>query len=450
MTYDLPDVHPGRGRRPVRIVRLNRPEQLNATNHELHGGLADLFPQLDADLDARVAVITGNGRAFSAGGDFDYIDELIDDDALREETLVDGREHRHRHGGLPRARRSPPSTARPSASAAASWPCPTSCSWPRAPTSPTPHVLVGLVAADGGPVTWPLLTSLQLAKEYALTGDRIPAERAAEIGLVNHVCPDDEVLDQALACARKIATLPQRADRGHQAHPQPAPRAGRAGHPRLRPHRRGPLVPLPRARAPTSTASASPRDSDRWRPTVVTGVGRAAWAEPASSALRGARRRASSPSTCSAPDIDGTVGIGVRRLRPRRGGRARPSGCASSGRSERWRTRPASRRRWRDARRVFEVDLVGTQLLLDAVEALVRARARRRCASRRRRPTRSRRSSRPTTRRCSTTRRRRDFLDRAVDAWATDSGFAYALAKRRRHPCRRSRRRCAGARAAAA
>ena len=42
-----------------------------------------------------------------------------------------------------------------------------------------PHVLIGLVAADGGPVTWPLLTSLQLAKEYALTGDRIPAERAA-------------------------------------------------------------------------------------------------------------------------------------------------------------------------------------------------------------------------------------------------------------------------------
>jgi enoyl-CoA hydratase/carnithine racemase len=74
-----------------------------------------------------------------------------------------------------------------------------------------PHVMIGLVAADGGPVTWPLLTSLQLAKEYALTGDRIPAERAAAIGLVNHVCPDDEVLDRALACARRIAGLPQRA-----------------------------------------------------------------------------------------------------------------------------------------------------------------------------------------------------------------------------------------------
>ncbi len=110
-----------------------------------------------------------------------------------------------------------------------------------------PHVMVGLVAADGGPVTWPLLTSLQLAKEYALTGDRIPAQRAAEIGLVNHVCPDDEVLDQALACARRIAKLPEAGGRGHQAHPQPAPRAGRAGHARLRAHRRGPLVHLARA-----------------------------------------------------------------------------------------------------------------------------------------------------------------------------------------------------------
>jgi enoyl-CoA hydratase/carnithine racemase len=74
-----------------------------------------------------------------------------------------------------------------------------------------PHVAIGLVAADGGPVTWPLLMSLQLAKEYALTGDKIPAARAAQIGLVNHVCPDGEVLEQAVACARRIAKLPQRA-----------------------------------------------------------------------------------------------------------------------------------------------------------------------------------------------------------------------------------------------
>jgi enoyl-CoA hydratase/carnithine racemase len=74
-----------------------------------------------------------------------------------------------------------------------------------------PHVTVGLVAADGGPLTWPLHTSLLLAKEFAFTGDRIPAARAREIGLANHVVADDEVLPSALAAAQRIAKLPQQA-----------------------------------------------------------------------------------------------------------------------------------------------------------------------------------------------------------------------------------------------
>ena len=82
-TYELPPEIEIEIDGPVRIIRLNRPEQLNATNHVLHQGLAELWPQVDADLDARAAVLTGNGRAFSAGGDFDYIDEITTDDALR-------------------------------------------------------------------------------------------------------------------------------------------------------------------------------------------------------------------------------------------------------------------------------------------------------------------------------------------------------------------------------
>jgi enoyl-CoA hydratase/carnithine racemase len=52
-----------------------------------------------------------------------------------------------------------------------------------------PHVQIGLVAADGGPLTWPLHTSLLLAKEYALTGARIPAARAVEMGLATTWSP---------------------------------------------------------------------------------------------------------------------------------------------------------------------------------------------------------------------------------------------------------------------
>src|SRR3954447_12473385 len=205
---DLPGVVQVERDGPIRIVRLNRPDDLNATNHELHHALADLFPQLDADDDARAAVLTGNGRAFSAGGDFEYLDELTKDEALREQTLVDGKRIVL---GM--------ATCRVPIVAAVNGPAVgLGCSlvaladivyMAESAHLADPHVAIGLVDADGGPVTWPLLTSLQLAKEYALTGDRIPAQRAAEIGLVNHVCPDDQVLDQAITCARKIAKLPQ-------------------------------------------------------------------------------------------------------------------------------------------------------------------------------------------------------------------------------------------------
>ncbi len=208
MTYDLPPSLQIERDDTVLVVRLNRPEQLNATDHELHQGLAELWPQIDADPDVRAVVITGNGRAFSAGGDFSYIDELVNDLDLRRLTLIHGRQIVTGMVGC-----------RVPVVAAVNGPAVgLGCSlvalsdvvfMAESAHLADPHVAVGLVAADGGPVTWPLLTSLQLAKEYALTGDKIPAARAAQIGLVNHVCPDDEVFATALACAKKMARLPK-------------------------------------------------------------------------------------------------------------------------------------------------------------------------------------------------------------------------------------------------
>ncbi|HVT20700.1 MAG TPA: enoyl-CoA hydratase/isomerase family protein [Mycobacteriales bacterium] len=210
MSYDLPDEVRVDADGPIRLITLNRPEHLNATNHVLHAGLASLWPQLDEDEDARVAVLTGAGRAFSAGGDFGYIGELVEDPALRKVSLTHGKQI---VTGMVSCRI--PIVAAVNGPAVG-----LGCSlvalsdvayMAESAHLADPHVLIGLVAADGGPITWPLLTSLLLAKEYALTGDRIPAARAAEMGLVNHVVPDDKVLDEALACAKKIAKLPKQA-----------------------------------------------------------------------------------------------------------------------------------------------------------------------------------------------------------------------------------------------
>lgn len=206
--YELPEELQVEADGPVRIVRLNRPDHLNATDRALHRALAQVWPRIDADEGARAAVLTGAGRAFSAGGDMSYLEALIGDSALRKETFFDGRQI-----VTTMIRCRVPVVAAvngPAVGLGCSLVALADVSYmAESAYLADPHVAVGLVAADGGPISWPLLTSLQLAKEYALTGDRIPARRAAEIGLANHVCPDDEVMAQALACAHRIAKLPR-------------------------------------------------------------------------------------------------------------------------------------------------------------------------------------------------------------------------------------------------
>jgi enoyl-CoA hydratase/carnithine racemase len=209
-SYDLPAAVRVEADGPIRIVTLSRPEQLNAIDEELHLGLTRLFLQLDADAGARVAVITGEGKAFSAGGDFDLLDRMANDRGLRKAVIAEGREL-----VLNMIRCRVPVVAAVNGPAVG-----LGCSvialsdvvyMAESAYLADPHVVVGLVAADGGPLTWPLHMSLLLAKEYAFTGERITAERAAQIGLANHVCPDGEVLDAAVAAAKKIAALPKQA-----------------------------------------------------------------------------------------------------------------------------------------------------------------------------------------------------------------------------------------------
>jgi enoyl-CoA hydratase len=193
---------------PIRIITLNRPGNLNAVNDALHAGLARLWGRLSEDYDARAAVITGAGRAFSAGGDFAYLEEISRDPVLRAKTIGHGRDLVL---GLARCR--VPIVAAvngPAAGLGCSLVALSDIVYMAASAYLSdPHVSIGLVAADGGPLVWPLQTSLLWAKEYAFSGARIPAARALEMGLANHVVEDP--VPEALACARRIAGLPRQA-----------------------------------------------------------------------------------------------------------------------------------------------------------------------------------------------------------------------------------------------
>src|ERR1700738_2119921 len=206
--YDMRDETDGRADGALRIITLNRPDDLNAVNDNLHVGLARLWQRLTDDASARAAVLTGAGKAFSAGGDFSYLAELSQDADLRAKTIRDGREI-----VLGMARCRIPVVAAVNGPAVG-----LGCSLVALSDIvyiaedaflADPHVQVGLVAADGGPLTWPLHISLLLAKEYALTGTRISAERAVELGLANHVVADP--VAEAVQCAQKILELPQQA-----------------------------------------------------------------------------------------------------------------------------------------------------------------------------------------------------------------------------------------------
>lgn len=206
--YDMPAEIDVQADGPLRIITLNRPDALNAVNDALHTGLAQLWARLNEDRDARAAVLTGNGRTFSAGGDFHYLAELRDDPELRAKSIAHGRDIVL---GMVRCRI--PVVAAVNGPAVG-----LGCSlialsdlvyMAETAYLADPHVQVGLVAADGGPLTWPLHTSLLLAKEYALTGARIPAAKAVELGLANHVVADP--LAEATACAKRMIELPRQA-----------------------------------------------------------------------------------------------------------------------------------------------------------------------------------------------------------------------------------------------
>lgn len=194
---------------PIRILTLNRPEGLNGVNRAMHQALARVWDRLVADNDARAVVLTGQGANFSAGGDFDYMQENIEDAVLRAQTIDEARAI---VTGMVRC-------PLPVVAAVNGPAVGLGCSLAllsdlvlMADTSflADPHLRMGLVPGDGGMV-WPALTGLSRAREYLFLGERISAQQAVEFGLASRVVPADELMPEAIDLAQRLAKVPSAA-----------------------------------------------------------------------------------------------------------------------------------------------------------------------------------------------------------------------------------------------
>jgi enoyl-CoA hydratase/carnithine racemase len=195
---------------PVRILTMNNPDMLNAFIDPLHDAMVDVWQHLATDPAVRAVVLTGAGRAFSAGGNIPGFVRDYEDAEHRRASLRGARRLVDRmlefHLPVVAAVNGPAVGLGCSVAAL----CDIVLIADTAFMADT-HVNVGLVAGDGGAMSWPLMMSILKAKEYLFTGEKIPAEQAVAIGLANRVVPADKLLEEAKTLAHKLAEKPAQA-----------------------------------------------------------------------------------------------------------------------------------------------------------------------------------------------------------------------------------------------
>jgi enoyl-CoA hydratase len=191
----------------VAELTLTSPELFNRFDEQLHHEFTEALVELRGRTEVRALVLAAAGKVFSAGGDFDWVLSLHEDVAARREAVDEGKLLFRSLLDLP----FPVVVALQGDAIGLGASIVLACDAVVAARSAglaDPHVGIGLVAGDGGCVSWPLSAGMRLAKRYLLTGDRIDAATAASMGLVSDLVETpDEVLPAARKLAGKIARL---------------------------------------------------------------------------------------------------------------------------------------------------------------------------------------------------------------------------------------------------
>ncbi len=194
----------------LRLITLNRPDDLNASTSEMLFSYPRLFQGLAEDDGARVAILTGAGRAFSAGGDFNHFIKTLDDHDFARAVQENSRRTIHGFIDVPIPLIAAVNGPAVGWGATLATLCDIVLMSEKAFIA-EPHINIGLVVGDGISVSWPHYMSLMRAKELIFTGDRITAQQAVEFGLANRVVPHEELMNEARKLADKLMAQPKQA-----------------------------------------------------------------------------------------------------------------------------------------------------------------------------------------------------------------------------------------------
>jgi enoyl-CoA hydratase len=196
----------------VLLITINRPDRLNATDEVLHNELCRVWPDVSVDPETRVAVITGAGRAFSAGGDLSMVQSQVGNFRKVAAIMEEARSIVHNIIECEKPVISAINGVAVGAGLAVALMADISIMAEEARITDG-HIRLGVGAGDHAAIIWPLLCGMAKAKYYLLTADFIDGREAERIGLVSRCVPGDRLLPTALEVAEKLATGPQLAIR---------------------------------------------------------------------------------------------------------------------------------------------------------------------------------------------------------------------------------------------
>lgn len=198
----------------VLTVTISGRSPLNFIDGTLHRELAQIFAELALDEETDAVVLAASGKCFTAGGDIAWFRGMTEAD--KDAGVKEGRKIILDLLELPQPIIAAVQGPAMGLGATIALFCDIVVAAPKAVFA-DPHVVLGLVAGDGGAIIWPWLVGMNRAKEFLFTGDRVSAEQAERIGLVNRVVPADELLANAQAQAHRLAGGWQKAIRGTKA-----------------------------------------------------------------------------------------------------------------------------------------------------------------------------------------------------------------------------------------